>query len=265
MATTLETTRWGATAFFTLRPDPGKPPLLDRPLLDALAQGLDGIERLLESDAHGDAPRVLVLRSDSDRHFCAGADLSVVRTLDRDSIGPWVDQGHAVLDRLERLPLPTLAAVRGCALGGGLEVALACDLIIAGPDASFGQVEGRMGLFPGWGGTVRLAERVGVATAKRLFFTGTVISVQEAGRIGLVDEVVASDEFDAAIERRCTEIAANGQTALAAYKRTLLDESLLQRDRIRELEQRESVRCITDSDTRRRMSAFFQSRSHKSA
>jgi enoyl-CoA hydratase len=127
--------------------------------------------------------------------------------------------GHAVTAAMESLPVPVVAAVNGVALGGGLELALACDLVIASDRAKLGQPEINLGIIPGFGGTQRLVRRVGLARARDLVYRGTVIPADEALRIGLVDRVVPADEVREEAQALAAELAAKAPLALRAAKR----------------------------------------------
>ena len=161
----------------------GKPPTLDSKVLDELETALIMIRE------HMDQLRAVLIRSDFEKYFIVGANIKALEKLNSDTIGPWFRRGHAVFNQLEDLTVPTIARIDGYALGGGLELALACDLIIASPGAKFGGPEAKLGLVPGWGGTHRLAQRIGLARAKELLFTGRIIDSQTAYKIGLVNFV----------------------------------------------------------------------------
>ncbi len=125
------------------------------------------------------------MRSTSDRFFCVGANINALNDIDENSIAPWVLKGHQVFNQIEDLAMPVIAVVEGYAMGGGLELAMACDLIFASQEAKFAQSEASLGFIPGWGGTHRLARRVGVSKAKFYFYSGKMLGAQEAKEIGL--------------------------------------------------------------------------------
>jgi len=128
--------------------------------------------------------------------------------------------GHEVFGRLEALDLPVVAAVNGAALGGGLELALACDFVVAAETARLGLPETTLGLIPGFGGTQRLTLRVGLARARDLIYLGRVLQAEEALRIGLVDRVVAADAVAAEAAALAAEFAGRAPVALRQAKRT---------------------------------------------
>ena len=135
------------------------------------------------------------------RSFVAGADIGEQYPLDLSRGREWGQRGSAVMRRIEKLAIPTIAAVNGFALGGGCEIAMACDIILASEKAKFGQPEVGLGITPGFSGTQRLPRRVGAAMAKELIFSGKMISAVEAERIGLANHVYPADELmDKAME-----------------------------------------------------------------
>src|SRR5947208_1395211 len=139
--------------------------------------------------AADDAVRVVVLTGAGDRAFIAGADIKYMSGLGVDDATAWGSLGHDAGRLLETMPKPTIAAVNGFALGGGCELALACDIRYASSRAKLGQPEVNLGIIPGWGGTQRLARVCGIGVAKELIFTGRTVDAEEALRIGLVNAV----------------------------------------------------------------------------
>jgi enoyl-CoA hydratase len=239
-------------ATLTLVAPPGKPPTLDHDSLAAL-------DTLL-GELAAQPPRLLVVRSDSPKYFCVGANVRALATLDADSIGAWVRLGHRVFNRLADLPCPVVARVAGYAMGGGLELALSCDLIYAADDARFAQSEARLGFIPGWGGTHRLVRRVGVAQAKRLFFSGATLDAPAAHALGLADRVEPSAGLDAVIDEFAAAVGANNPYALATFKRIVDDDEAAARARCVELESELSRACCADPDARSRLHDFLAKR-----
>jgi enoyl-CoA hydratase len=173
-------------------------------------------QALLELEAEG--PRAIVVTGAGERSFVAGADISAMSVMSPLEAKRFSEIGHAAMALLDRAPVPTIAAVNGYALGGGCEVALACDVRIAAENATFGFPEVSLGILPGMGGTQRLPRLIGPAFAKELIFTGRRIGAKEAHEIGLVNRVVPSGEaFKAAMEL-AAEIAANGPLAVRHAK-----------------------------------------------
>ena len=190
---------------------------LDRQVVEELGQAL------LDLEAEG--PRAIVVTGAGERAFVAGADIRAMSIMEPLEAKRFSEIGHAAMALLDRSPVPTIAAVNGYALGGGCEIALACDIRIAAENATFGFPEVSLGILPGMGGTQRLPRLIGPALAKELIFTGRRISAGEAREIGLVNRVVAEGEALNAARELAVEISANGPLAVrhakAAANRTL--------------------------------------------
>ena len=170
--------------------------------------------RELADDA---AVRAVVLTGAGEKAFVAGADIKYMSALEPGQAKEWGALGHAAANLLEQMPKPTIAAINGFALGGGCELALACDLRYASERAKLGQPEINLGIVPGWGGTQRLARVCGVGVAKDLIYTGRTVDAETAYRVGLVNRVV-DPVLDAAVET-ARELAAKSPVALALAKR----------------------------------------------
>ena len=173
--------------------EPGRPVnVLRQAVFDAVARALDAIEALPEP------PTQVRFASGKPGTFIAGADLKVIRDASDADLDAVLKQGQDLLDRVAALPMPTVALLGGAALGGGLEVALACDARVAaaGDRAVIGLPEITLGILPGWGGTVRLPRRIGVANAMPLLFSGRAVTPAEALSLGLVDAVVDEDALE---------------------------------------------------------------------
>jgi len=166
--------------------------------------------------------RVLIIRSHAKGAFCAGADLKERATMSPSEVGPFVSKGREIIGGWDKLPMPVIAALDGVALGGGLEMALACDLRIASSDARLGLTETRLAIIPGGGGTQRLPRLIGTARAKELIYTARILKGPEAADIGLVNHCVEQNEAgDAAYLRSlqlAQEILPNGPVGVAMAK-----------------------------------------------
>ncbi len=160
---------------------------LNAELIAAFGEILDRIE--------GDAEVAALVVTGAGRAFVAGADVAAMRTMSPLEAEAFSALAHRVFGRLETLAIPTIAAVNGFALGGGCELALACDFAFAAREAKLGQPETKLGLIPGFGGTSRLVRRVGLAWAKQLVLVGEPIDAEEALRIGLVNRVYEAAEL----------------------------------------------------------------------
>ena len=174
----------------------------------------DRLDELREDEA----VRVVVLTGAGDRAFVAGADIKYMSGLGVAEAKQWGALGHAAGELLETMPKPTIAAINGFALGGGCELALACDLRYASETAKLGQPEINLGIIPGWGGTQRLARVCGVGVAKDLILTGRLVGAQEALGLGLVNGVFEPGELMRRTHETARLLASKGPIALAAAK-----------------------------------------------
>lgn len=202
--------------------------------------------------------RCLIITGDGEKSFVAGADISEMATLRMLEGQAFGSRGAAVFRKIETLHVPVIAAINGFALGGGCELAMACDIRICSDNAKFGQPEVGLGIIPGFSGTVRLARLVGMGMAKQLIFTGRTIRADEALRIGLVNAVVPQNELmDKAMEI-ANQIAANAPLAVKAAKLCINDEWDMTAD---EAIRNESVifgRCFLTEDQKNGMKAFLE-------
>ncbi|VWB58547.1 short chain enoyl-CoA hydratase [Burkholderia aenigmatica] len=196
-----------ATAYVTLnRPD----------VMNALnQQAIEELRAAFEDARDDPSIRGVILTGAGPRAFIAGADIGELATATPIDAERRTRAGQALLDFIEHLGKPVIAAVNGLALGGGCETALACTIRLASPTAKFGQPEVRLGLIPGFGGTQRLPRLVGKGVALQLILTGEMVSAEEAHRIGLVNEIVEADRLIARAEAILAQIAANGPLAVA--------------------------------------------------
>jgi enoyl-CoA hydratase len=186
---------------------------LDQPTLTELR------DRLAELAANADV-RVVVLTGAGDRAFIAGADIKAMAKMDVAQAQAWGALGHETASLLEDMPKPTIAAVNGFALGGGCELALACDIRYASQNARLGQPEVTIGIIPGWGGTQRLPRVVGIGAAKELILSGRLVDAEEALRIGLVNAVFPPEELVENAMELARTLAAKSPLVLAAIKAT---------------------------------------------
>ncbi len=163
---------------------------------------------------------VLFIRGGGDRAFISGGDLKELEAVREEAPAlAMARQMRATLDRIPALPMPVVAVVNGPAIGGGAEVAIACDYRLAADDARIGFVQAQLGMVPAWGGVERLVQTVGRGRALQLLTTGRILSAREAAAIGLFEEVVARADLDAAVARLATELGRVPVHALAGIKR----------------------------------------------
>jgi enoyl-CoA hydratase len=237
---------------------------LDRPdALNALSSAmLEAIAaRAAEVAADRDARAVVI--TGEGRAFAAGADIEEMRAFSSDQALAFSRLGHRVCAAIEALPVPVIAAVNGFALGGGCELALACDWIYASEKARFGQPEVNLGVIPGFGGTSRLPRRVGVGWARELVLSGAAISADDARSIGLVNRVFAPEALlDAAIEAAET-VAAKGPLAVARARSVLLEGQDVDPRAAHALEQHAFAAVFATEDRAEGMAAFVEKRDPK--
>ena len=222
-------------------------------LNNAVMDELDNVLREIEvSDV-----RCLVVTGAGDKAFVAGADIGAMKDLAPNEARVFSEVGNAVLERLERLPMPTLAAVNGYALGGGCELALCCDIRVASDKAVFGLPETGLGILPGYGGIQRLVRLVGPAKAKELIFTGNRINADVALAWGLVNAVVPASQLLNTCQEMASKIARNAPLGVRAAKR-VADESVGRtlEGSVR-LEVEAFSACFGTSDQRMAMTAFL--------
>ena len=226
---------------------------LDLPTLTELR------DRLLELRDDGDV-HIVVLTGAGERAFIAGADIKYMSRLDVDGAQAWGDLGHNCAQLLETMPKVSIAAVNGFALGGGCELALACDLRYASTRAKFGQPEVNLAVIPGWGGTQRLARVCGLGVAKDLVLTGRVIDAEEALRIGLVSTLCEPDELLDRVLATARELGAKSPLALAAAKAAV--NHSLQGDHVENLtgEAERFADLFASEDQKEGMAAFIEKR-----
>lgn len=178
-----------------------------------LHEVLEEIEQLPEIN-------VVVFQAEG-RTFIAGADINELRSLNAETGFENSQQGQALMNRVAALSATTIAAIHAACAGGGTELALACDMRIAAEDAVIGLPETRIGVLPGWGGTVRATRLLGSAAARRLILTGELVPASTALQLGLVDQVASEEEFREAVEERINLVASRGPHARAASKKLI--------------------------------------------
>jgi enoyl-CoA hydratase len=183
-------------------------------LLDELSAALDEIEA-------DEAIRVLILTGAGEKSFVAGADITELATFNTLQAKLFSRKGQTIIGRMQELAIPVIAAVNGFALGGGSEMALACDFIYASENAMFGLPEITLGIIPGFGGTQRLPRLVGSSRAKEMIFTGQMIPAAEAEKIGLVNRVLPLETLMEETLKTARAIAAKGKVSLRAAKQAI--------------------------------------------
>lgn len=247
---TISVERDGAVAWVTIqRPEK----------LNAInAQVVDELSAAFAALAREGGVRAAVLTGSGDRAFVAGADIAQMASLDAEAAARFARRGHDLGAQMAALPFPVIAAVNGFALGGGTEIALACDLIVASDRARFGQPEVGLGVIPGFGGTQRLARRVGVGKARELVLVGSLIDANEAQAIGLADRVVPHDKLRDEVKAMAEQIARNAPLAVAHAKRVLHVGESVPLEVARELEIQAFALCFATEDQKQGMKTFLE-------
>jgi enoyl-CoA hydratase len=235
---------------------------INRPkVLNALdMQTLKELERAAHDVADDCAIRAVIVTGAGDKAFVAGADIAALSVMTSREALAFADYGHAVLNLFDRMPKPVVAAVNGFALGGGCELALACDFIYAAETAQIGLPEVTLGIIPGFGGTQRLARRVGTGMAREMIFTGARLSAQRAKEIGLVNEVVPKEELLERVRQVCQTICQRGPVAIAQAKRAIRLGADISLNVASELERQTFAALFATEDVREGTKAFLEKR-----
>lgn len=221
---------------------------------------LTELEALLTELEQRSDLRALLITGAGEKSFVAGADITEMRTKTPEEARAFATQALRTIKRLETLPVPVVALVNGFCLGGGCELALACDWAVASDNAIFGQPEVLLGVIPGFGGTQRLPRRVGPAMALDLVTTGRKIDAQEALRIGLVNRVMPQAELEAYAEELTKQLAGNGPVAVRSAKQAVHDGMDQDLDSALALETSLFALGFAGSEQKEGMSAFVEKR-----
>lgn len=225
---------------------------LNRKMLHELGDALTE----LEND-----PQIRVIIIAGNKDFCTGADIKEMNAIKPEEIESFCRWGHKVFDQLENMGKPVIAAINGFALGGGCELAIACDIRIAGESAKFGQPEVNLGLIPGFGGTQRLSRLVGIGKSKEMILTGEIINAKEAASIGLVNRVVKDEELLAKAEEMAMVIAQKAPIAVKMAKTLITENQKITKGLEKEIEF--FARCFTTQDRLEGINAFLEKRKPK--
>jgi enoyl-CoA hydratase len=228
---------------------PEKLHALDPEMLTALEDAIGRAEQSREV-------RVIVLESSGDKAFCVGADILAWTALSPlEMWAEWVRRGQRIFERLEHARQPVICAIQGFAFGGGLELALGCDLRIAADSARFAMPEVKLGTIPGWGGTGRLPQLIGAARAKQMIFTGEQIGADAAERWGLVNEVVPAAMLRNSVATLAEKVCANAPVAVQTAKQLIANPSAAA------LESLASAANAFTDDAKEGLAAFREKRS----
>ncbi|BCR04925.1 crotonase [Desulfuromonas versatilis] len=205
----------------------------------------------------------VIITGAGEKAFVAGADISAMQPLDAADGRRFAKLGHRVMATIEKLPKPVIAAVNGFALGGGCELALACDIRIASDNARFGQPEVNLGVIPGFGGTQRLPRLIGKGRAKELIFTGDMVDAQEAYRIGLANKVTPLADLLQTARELARKIASKGQYAVRLGKEAINNGLDMDQDKANQYEADLFGICFATADQKEGMQAFLEKRPAK--
>jgi len=218
------------------------------------------LDSLLEEIRRDDQIKVVVIIGEGEKSFSTGLDLKETSTLDEAAAKSLIELGQSIFRKIENFEKPVIAAINGYALGGGLELALACDMRIASENAKIGSTEVKLGLFPGWGGTQRLPKILGKGRASELILTGGMIDAKEAERIGLVNKVVPHDELTTTVSWTAGTIASNAPVAVREAKRLVKASFEVDITEGNKLEAEAIVKCLRTEDLKEGMKALFEKR-----
>lgn len=234
---------------------------IDRPqALNALNIEVIGQLSKVLDELDLDKLRCLIVTGGGNKSFVAGADIGEMSNLSKKQAEVFGKHGNDVFRKLETLPIPTIAAVNGFALGGGCELAMSCDIRLASERAIFGQPETGLGITPGFGGTQRMARLIGPGKAKELIYTARNFKAPEALEIGLVQAVYPAEELMAEAENMAQRIANNAPIAVRAAKKAINDGIHLNMDEALVVEEKLFASCFESVDQKNAMSAFIEKR-----
>lgn len=228
---------------------------LNAELLDEMESFLDGCAKAPSGEL-----RVLIITGAGDKAFVAGADIRELTGLSPQEAQKLSEKGQRVFRKIEKLQVPVIAAVNGFALGGGMELALACDFIYTSDDAKFGLPEVTLGLIPGFGGCVRLSRIVGLNVARELIYSGEMLSAHEALEENLVNAVVFQSELIPQVMKVAETIAARSPVAVARAKQVIDQAYTLETDSGLEVEAKAFAALFETDDAKEGTKAFLEKR-----
>jgi len=218
------------------------------------------LDRMFTELAKDQTVKVVVLTGGGEKSFVAGADITEMQVMSAIEGRNWAKLAQAVFNKIENLPQPVIAAVNGYALGGGCEIAMACDIRIAADKAKFGQPEVSLGIPPGFGGTQRLARLIGKGRAKEMLFTGDMIDAAEAYRIGLVNKVTTSEELMNTAKAMAQTIMSRAPVAVQVCKAAVNEGLDTDLDSAIAYEAEVFGLCFSTVDQKEGMTAFVEKR-----
>lgn len=218
---------------------------------------LNAIKKCLENQAIKDGIRVLILTGSGTKAFASGADIKEMSSLDYPKMLDFCKLGQSVANILEASPFITIAAVNGVALGGGLELALACDLIYASSQSKMGLPEVKLGLIPGFGGTQRLTKAIGSKRAKELIFSGEFIDAARALQLGMINSICEPADLLSHCIKKAIQFASQPFTAIIEAKKMINSSDEFEINEALDLESHACARCSTYEESKKAISAFL--------
>jgi enoyl-CoA hydratase len=221
---------------------------------------LDEFSNLLDEIEKDSRVKVVIITGEGEKAFCAGADLAGIKNSSKEEFAQFIEKGQMLMRRIETMNKIFIAAINGFALGGGLELALACDIRIASENAKLGTPEVGVGLIPGWGATQRMPKLIGLGRAKELILTGNHITAKDAESLGLVNTVVALEELVPTTKKMAEKIASNAPVAvrLAKESANVAFEVNIEEGYKYELEAEK--KCFETEDLQEGIQALFEKR-----
>ena len=228
---------------------------LNSALLNDMADAIRQLSELSFEDA-----KMLIITGSGEKAFVAGADIKEMTSMNEDQAMQFAKRGQSIFHELNLLEIPVIAAVNGFALGGGLELALACDFIIASENAKFGLPEVSLGLIPGFGGTVRLTRAVGIRKARELTYSGEMINAAQAYELGLVNQVVPLADLMPTVMKKVEMILSRSPLAVAASKKSVNQAFDLETEAALENEAQIFGALFNSADTKEGVTAFIEKR-----
>jgi len=233
---------------------------INRPPVNALnSEVVTEIHQMFDELEKDEQVKVIILTGEG-KAFVAGADISEMVDFGPEGGAEFSKKGQAAFDKIENTPKPVIAAINGFALGGGCEIAMACDIRIAVEGAKLGQPEVNLGVIPGFAGTQRLPRLVGKGKAKELIFTGNMVTAEEAEQIGLVNQVLTAEELMNTAKEMAKTIASKGPAAVRAAKLAINEGVNYELSKGLEIENRAFAKLFETEDQKEGMKAFLEKR-----
>ena len=224
---------------------------------------LEALKNSLEILSKDNSIFALIIQGAGEKAFVAGADIKEMQSLDKNGIKDFIELGHKVMNHIENFPCCVIAQIKGFALGGGLELALACDFIVATPESKLGLPEVGLGVIPGFGGTVRLYNKAGIKVAKQMILTGDTVNGLEAYRLGFVDYLATAEEIHEEVLKLVSSIKKRGPQAVKEAKKLLNNINATEFKKALSAEQKSFIILSASAEKKEGMAAFLERRPPK--